>query len=400
MGIPNPGGIFPIPGVDLGVPDWANPFHWLNDQLKDLAVEAIKKLDDLLYAILRDTTHNFWAEFIYSESWGLAGYISVAIVYITLGMAILRKRFAKNFAQSVPIAILIGMFGMVWFTIIDNLIEVNLKLVRGVDGLFSQLPEQSGDSPIKLPEVINTAGSLLTYTFIVFFGGLLVVIFLCFSFEILIAKVVGLVILAVSSTSRIAREAWVFLVGMTLVAVIAGPTLAVFITKSIKWLTVHGPGRDETLVHSFYIIAGLVSADALVIGLIFLSYRKVSDVAGKIEAKVFGDVDADARIKEPVSTDQVNRTSLDTMRVPSPVPSTTNESVVYEQPVYSPNTNSHGSDSDVSGKQGSVPTTDRPPNIKKTEVAEAATVAGTGGFGAVALIAHQKRMDGQNSNNT
>jgi hypothetical protein len=372
--IPLPG---PIPDIPLpGVPDWLNPFNWLNDQLRDLANDAIEKLQDLLMAIYGQST-NYWANMLYGESLGLAPILALAVMYFLLAMLVITRRYGKQFLESLFISIVIGAFGAYWFWLIDNLIRANIELTRGLKTVYEKLPQASGGSgKVELPDVVNTVASIAAFGTIALLAGILLLIFLIFTLEVMLAKLFGLLVLAVYPLGRRSKQVWNALVASTLVAAFLGPLLVFVTVESIIWVTNHGPGREENFIQSFYIIGGLLLAIVGVVAILVFAYIKTDEVAGKIQSKIHGDVNADARLKETVKTEDVERQSLNSMRVPAPVGSASgsrSDGVAADQPSYRPPYSKPATDS--GGAQASPSSSTVAGNAKTASTAAASAAA-------------------------
>lgn len=236
MALPNPGGFFPIPGVDL--PDVnlpgpsldprnyiPNPFEWVLDKIRGLFLDLGKLFQDLIINPPRPEPGP-WRDYLYGNALGVAPTIATAVCIVLVVVSMIWNKKVVSAGQAFVIAVLLAALGPAFFAFTDVLIASGTQLAEIVRDLYD--PKTSGGNGFfALPDIVNPLGAIAGYFTASIAGAILVSIFIIYQLIIIGVVFVFLIVVALIPLGTWAEKLAGWLLSIGLVAMVFGQAAAI-----------------------------------------------------------------------------------------------------------------------------------------------------------------------------
>ena len=326
VGLPNPGGIFPLPGVNIpGVdnPSIPNPFDLFFDKFKEVIHDWMNSalnfiVDAYVHVPMPD---NSLFSYYYSNSLGLASMLIVPLLTILILVAYVRPRRSISVVQMIGIAILFGLVAPGWIGFCDSMRATGIQIADHIQTGPIKTPK-GGNDLVFFPPIGNILADVSSVVVVLICGGILVLEAFFFALVGVLVKIIGPLALIIYPINNVTKKIgnWVIAIGLVSLLFVTPAGKLGLVIGAIGANT--GPMSNYAAGQILYIISGFAIAFALPIWLVFMLHNKVEIVAGDLGANVRGSVDATLKQAKPVSTRAISAANKDSMRVPAPVQTT------------------------------------------------------------------------------
>lgn len=259
------------------------------------AFAQIVELFQHFIAIPLSLDGNSFIQYLYGNALGVYGYLAIIVMSITFIIALFIKRGRASFAQAVIIVLVSAAAGPLWFYAFDQLqlvgnqLSIAFNLNPKVEGVSGTNVVTLAFPSLQIPDVIM---SLLTFTPLLYFMYWLFSIFVSYAFFAVVIKFLGLILFSLLALGERTRKVFSFLVAVGLVVVLFGKPVAVLfisIGQGLSSITaVFSSGFIQGIILTGSVIASILVQPVLV----FLMYKGVSPIVGKVAAAVTGKVRA------------------------------------------------------------------------------------------------------------
>lgn len=233
--------------------------------------------------------------YLYGNALGVYEYLAMLVLVVTSVIALFIKRGRPAFGQAIVVALVVGALGPMWFYVFDQLsllgdslsVAANLNpKIEGVDGvnvITLAFPA------LKVQDVLM---SLLTFSPLVFFMYTLFSVFVSYSFLAVVVKFLGLILFSLLALGDRTRKVFSFLTAVGLVAVVIGKPVAVLLISIGQGIASITAVFNEGFIQGIILNGSLIIAILIQPVLVFLMYKGVSPIVGKVAAAVTGKVRA------------------------------------------------------------------------------------------------------------
>ncbi|HEY8886150.1 MAG TPA: hypothetical protein VIM31_01470 [Candidatus Microsaccharimonas sp.] len=236
-----------------------------------------------------------FVQYLYGNALGAYNYVAMAVMAVTFIIALFIKRGRASFAQAAIVVVAAGVIGPLWFYAADQFqllgdqltITFNLnQKVEGVDGVnlvtlaFPQL---------EIPDVLM---SLFTFAPLMYFMYSLFSVFVSYAFITVVVKFLGLLCFALLALGTRSQKVFSLLIAIGLVAVVLGRAVAVLFISIGQGLSSITAVFAEGFIQGIILNGSVIAAILVQPVLIFLMYKGVSPIVGRVAAAVTGKVRA------------------------------------------------------------------------------------------------------------
>jgi hypothetical protein len=262
-------------------------------QALQTAVAQIVELFQHFIAIPMTLDGNSFVQYLYGNALGVYQYLAMIVMAVTFIIALFIKRGRPSFAQAAIIVLIAGVAGPLWFYAFDQLqllsdqLSISMNLNPKVEGV-------SGMNVMTLAfpslQIQNVLMSLFTFGPLLYFMYGLFTVFVNYAFLAVVVKFLGLLCFALLALGKRSQKVFSLLVAIGLVAVVIGKPVAVLfisIGQGLASITsIFAEGFTQGIILNGSIIAAILIQPVL----IFLMYKGVSPIVGKVAAAVTGKV--------------------------------------------------------------------------------------------------------------
>lgn len=233
MALPNPGGVFPLPGVDLpgdnpslNPLDYFNPFEWVLDNIRDMFQDVAGFIERWVINPPRPVPGD-WQDYLYGNGLGFAQTLAVAVAMVMVLIAMFLNKKINSAGQAIFIAILIAAGGPLFFAAADAASAAGNQFAGNIKDLYEPI-SQGGNGLLALPDIVNPLGAIFGLGTVVFFGAFLVGIFIAYEVMIVGILFFALIILALYPLGNWAERLANWMLSFLIVALFAGQAAAIF----------------------------------------------------------------------------------------------------------------------------------------------------------------------------
>lgn len=264
-------------------------------QALQVAFSQIVELFQQFIAIPMSLDGTAFVMYLYGNALGVNEYLSISVLAVTLIVALFIKRGRASFVQALIIVLVSGVVGPLWFYAFDQLQLLGDQLSIAFN-LNQQVQTTNGVNLVTLAfpalKIQDVLMSLFTFGPLLFFMYGLFSVFVSYTFLAVVVKFLGLICFSLLALGERTRKVFSLLVAVGLVAVVIGKPVAVLfisIGQGLSSLTaIFAEGFIQGIILSGSVIAAILIQPVLV----FLMYKGVSPIVGKVAAAVTGKVRA------------------------------------------------------------------------------------------------------------
>jgi hypothetical protein len=293
----------PVLGV-LGLPHLPK---WLTDPwgyIRDKFIDLYNSLGTLFgqYVIHPPgPVPGSWVNDMYGNALGLSMGLAGAVFLVLMTVSMFFQKKLISTGKALVIAVLIGTIGPLFYEGSYWLVRTGNDLTRAVAGGNSQ-------QLLNLPEIHNVFGAIAGISTLLFFGGILLSIFLAYQLAIILATFFALPLLTLYPLGRIPQGAlrWVVSVG-TVAALLGRPTAALELNAASH--AIDGLPKDTpSFVAIAILIVTFLIAILTQIGLVYLAHKGYSGIEGIVRGSslVHGKVEMTTKDTLKVESDRAN----------------------------------------------------------------------------------------------
>ena len=264
--------------------------NWLADLFKQAYLAMVKLFQDFVIA-QPIVINNSFTDYLYGNAIGVYGYLAICVAYVTFICALVWQKARVTFAMSLLVGIVIGMVGPLWFAGADQVSLIGDQLTKAAVDLGNGI---TGQNTTILPD-LGTAEPLVAITMygITYTLALgLYMMFVNYAGVAVLVKFFSLIVFSIFAIGDRTRKIFSFIVALGIVTMVIGkPVAALSIALGQALIKSFGSQSNSMA------LLGTITAGSMFVGLVmqpvllFLTYKAVSPIMGRVAATVRGRVE-------------------------------------------------------------------------------------------------------------
>lgn len=270
-----------------------DPIGYLSEILLEAYLWMVRIFQQL-YATPMTLGGTDYVAYLYGNALGVAEYLSMGVTFVLLTLAFFIKRARVSLAHAVLVLLAVAIFSPFWFAGLDE-VERTGDLLTATMLAITTIGGGSTSPMINLPSSLdlgNAAMTMFMFWPTAGFGITLASVFVAYEGMIVFVKFAGLLSFSLMAFGERSRKVFSFLMSLGIVCMVLGRPVAVTIINVIQGIALSIPNVSPAFVTTVAVIAGFFTALIAQPILLFLTYRSVSGVVGRVAASVTGKVNA------------------------------------------------------------------------------------------------------------
>lgn len=254
-----------------------------------------------------------FADYLYGNAIGVYGYLALCVAYIAAVLALFFTKGRITFIHAILLLLLLGAIGPFWFAGADQIIIFGDQLTKAAITVGNVPVTGAGIDtfgPSILPALSFNDNMIAIFSFFptLALGAILYQIFVNYEVLVVIVKFFGLIVLSLVALGERSRKVFSLIVAIGIVTMLIGrPVAMVIVSSGQGWVRSLPSGQDSMFTTAGVTISSLVVAILIQPVLLFLAYKSVSPVVGRVSAMVTGRVKALNENRPMPSAQDVNR---------------------------------------------------------------------------------------------
>lgn len=283
-----------------------DPLGDLAQRLQEAYLYLVQIFQDVI-AAPKTLDKTPFVQYLYGNALGLVELLAMSVTFIVFLFALVIKKARISLIQSVVVFIVVATAAPLWFGLINEIESMGDGLSKAITDLF----RTQGITNTGLPSIgafKDVIVSIFIFSATTFWGLNLVMIFYGYVVVGVFIKFFGLITLSLLALGERTQKVFNFLVAIGLVAFVLGKVSANAIVGSSQAISnsLANSYADDLFTMGAVTIIAIVVAIIMQPVLMFLAYKSVSAVSGKVFAMVKGKVEAKTEDRSRVSVDAVN----------------------------------------------------------------------------------------------
>ena len=245
-------------------------------------------------------------QYLYGNALGLVELLSVGVTFITLTIVIFYRRRTMSLVLAIVILIVVATSSQLWFAGLDQFQAFGSNLSKAIIDLFKGQGVTNTGLPV-IGDITTVMIALFVFGFTSIMGLNLVMMFTTYTIIGVGLKFFGLLTLSLLALGKRTQKVFNMIVAIGIVIFVLGKVAAVFIIACGQAFgQAFGPILGDPLFTQGVITIDSMAAALLIQPvLIFLMYKSVAAVAGKVRSLVKGTVNAFVQDRSRTTVKQV-----------------------------------------------------------------------------------------------
>lgn len=303
-----------------GLNSLLNPFVWLNDAMRELLQEVATAFQNVISNPPPPPPRSV-SDYLNGNALGLAYLIVVAVSFtVTMIMMLTRQGAVRVVEGFIALVIVLGG-AAIWFGAFDWFQQVGTQLSNMA--MFYH-PSQTDPPLVFIPDITGVLGSIVALAGILFWGFVLLMIFLSYPIVMLMCKFLGIIAIALYPLGDRAKAFLAWIISLTLVTTLLGRPFAILAIEGGKVALDTLPYGFGWIPQTFVQVGSFIVAIALQFVLIAITHKQVSRVMTTGKTWVEGTVEG--QLNQKPQTDSAQSVQTMYVNTLSSVPETSHKS--------------------------------------------------------------------------